>query len=262
MPTAEDIFSETFGRFISNWSFVVSLRQVSELALPLAAKALAPVHVEVVETIAADPNYSRMFVNLDGSWSTWNEKLKRLISNGITVTAVSNARKAIDAASLVFAQSMLDDSAWSYCRVCALIAPQDWEPLLEAKKIDFATLRDSSASSIRDELIQAALSQLERESLLKKVDTLFRLCNPPKNLALIDNYAFERSRLEAIDNKRHRIIHANGLTAELGDIDDDLEYIRETSNFLMGLVHQKYGVQINPIKTFAPPPAPPIVSSA
>jgi len=117
MPTAEDVFSETFGRFISNWSFVVSLRQVSEVALPLAAKALAPAHAEVVESIATDPNYSKMFVNLDGSWSPWSEELKRLMSAGITVTAVSNARKAIDAASLVFAQSMLDDSAWSYCRV-------------------------------------------------------------------------------------------------------------------------------------------------
>jgi hypothetical protein len=257
MTTAEDIFSEAFGRFMSNWSFVISLRLVSEVALPLAAKALAPTHADAIEAIAADPNYSKILVNLDGSRSPWSEEFKRLMSTGITVTVVSNARKAIDAASLVFAQSMLDDSAWSYCRVCALIGPQDWEPFVEAKKIEFAAVRGRSSDAIRDELIQTALSQLERESLLKKVDMLFQLCTPPKNFAPIENYTFERNRLEAIDNKRHRIIHANGLKAELENVDDDLEYVRKTSNFLMGLVHQKYGVQINPLKTFAQP-APPI----
>jgi len=256
MPTAEDVFSETFGRFISNWSFVVSLRQVSQVALPLAATALAPAHTEVVEVIAADPNYNKMFINLDGSWSPWTEEFKRSICAGITVTAVSNARKAIDAASLVFAQSLLDESAWSYCHVCALVAPQDWEPLIEAKKIDFAAVRGKSAEAIRDELIQLTLGQLERESLLKKVDMLFRLCSPPKNFAPIGNYTFDRDRLEAIDNKRHRIIHANGLKTELENIDDDLEYVMKTSNFLMGLVHQKYGVQIHPLKTFGHQGAP------
>jgi hypothetical protein len=248
MSTAEDVFSETFGRFMSNWSFIFSLRHISEVVLPLAPKTLAPANAEIVEIFAADPNYNKIFVNLDGSWSPWSEKFKGSMSADITAIEVSNARKAIDAASLVFAQSMLDDSAWSYCQVCALIAPQDWEPFVEAKKIDFAAVRSKSSDAIRDELVQVALSQLERESLLKKVDMLFRLCNPPKGFAPIDNYIFDRDRLEAIDNKRHLIIHANGLKAELQNIDDDLEYIRETSVFLMGLVHQKYGVQIHPLK--------------
>jgi hypothetical protein len=76
---------------------------------------------------------------------------------------------------------------------------------------DFATASRQSAEAIRDELIQAILSQLERESLLKKVDMLFRLCNPPEGYAPIDNCVFDRKRLDAIDSQRHRIIHANGL---------------------------------------------------
>jgi hypothetical protein len=250
MPTAEEVFSETFLRSIVNWSFVVSLRQISEIALPLAARVLAPAHAEAVELIAADSNYNKMFVNTDGSWSPWSEELKRLMSAGITTTAVSNARKAMDAASLVFAQSMLDDAAWSYCQVCALIAPQDWEPFVAAKKIDFATIRGSSTDAVREELIQAALSQLERESLIKKVDMLFRLCNPPKDFAPTANYTFDRNRLEAIDSQRHRIVHEIDLRGELKSIDDDLEYVRKTSIFLMGLVHQKYRVQIHPLKAF------------
>lgn len=260
MPTAEEVFSETFGRFLSNWSFIVSLRQVSEVALPLAEKALAPLHAEVVEFIASDPDYSKIFVKLDGSPSSLSDDLKQFIRASMTVTAVANARKAIDAASLVFAHSLLDDFVWSCCRVCSIIAPQDWDPFVEKKKVHFAMLRGSSAEAIRDELIQETLSQLERESLLKKVDMLFRLCNPPKDFAPMSNYTFDRKRLAAIDNQRHRIIHANGLKAEIENVDDGLEYVIKTSNFLMGLVNQRYGVRIHPLKVFAQPATPSVES--
>jgi hypothetical protein len=253
MLTAEEVFSETFGRFIMNWSFIMSLRQVSEVALPIAEQALAPTHAEAVEAIAADPEYKKIIVKLDGSPSSWSNELKRFIRVGMTETAISNARKAVDAASLVFAQSMLDDSAWSYCRACSLIAPGDWEPFLEAKKIDFVTVSTRSAEAIRDELIHAMLVQLERESLLKKVDMLFRLCNPPEGWSPVANYVFDRSRLEAIDSQRHRIIHADGLRDQLLNVEDDLTYVMKTSNYLMGLVNQKYGVRIHPLKVFPQP---------
>jgi hypothetical protein len=72
--------------------------------------------------------------------------------------------------------------------------------------------------------------------------------------APIDNYIFDRGRLEAIDNQRHRIIHANGLKkTQLTNIDDDLEYVKKTSYYLMGLVNQKYGVRIHPFKVFPQP---------
>ncbi len=61
MDDAEAMFSETFGRFMSNWSYVMSLRQVAEIALPLAQEALAPIHGEAIEAIAADQEYSKIF---------------------------------------------------------------------------------------------------------------------------------------------------------------------------------------------------------
>jgi hypothetical protein len=253
MLTAEEVFSETFGRFMLNWSFITSLRQVSEVAFPIAEKALAAMHAGAVEAIATDPDYSKIIVSLDGSHSPWGDQVKQLIRTAMTETAISNARKAVDAASLVFAQSMLDDSAWSYCRVCALIAPQDWELFVEAKKVDFGTLSRQSAEAIRDELIQAMLGQLERDSLLKKLDMLFRLCTPPEGFAPVDNYVFDRTRLGAIDDQRHRIIHADGLRTQLTNVDDDLTYVIKTGNYLMGLVHQKYGVRIHPLKVFPQP---------
>lgn len=250
MADPEAVFSETFGRFMSNWSYIMSLRQVADVALPIAQSALSPIHAQAVEAIAADPQYSKLFTKLDGTPSPMDDGLKEFLRAGMTNTAVANSRAAIDAASLVFAQSMLDDSAWSYCRVCALVAPKDWEPLLEPKKIDYASVRDRSAEAIRDELLAATLSQLERESLLRKVDMLFRLCNPPADFTPIGNYTFDRSRLEAIDNRRHRIIHGEGIKDAMNDLDADLEFVQKTSHFLMGLVNQRYGLRLHPYEVF------------
>lgn len=250
MPTAEDVFSETFGRFIKNWTVIIALRQVTDVGLPYAEKALKGVHTEFVERVAIDPEYKKIFVNIDGSDTPISEKGKELIRTGMTQGTITNARAAVDAASLVFAQSILDDCAWSYCRVCALANPDDWETLIGAKKIDFGALREKNADTIRQELIEAKLIQLERESLLTKVDLLFRLCPPPKDFAPIGNYAFDRDRLEKIDGDRHRIIHSNGFGEALTNIEEDLEFMSKTANYLMGLVNQKYGIQLHPLKVF------------
>ena len=256
MPTAEDVFSETFGRFLKNWSVIISLRQVADVALPIAEEALAGIHGDFVERVAIDPEYKKIFINLDGKVAPLSDKAKELIRTAMTQGVITSARSAMDASSLVFAQSILDDCAWSFCRVCALAAPQDWEKLIDGKKIDLEAVRAKTPDVIRNELIEAKLSQLERQSLLTKVDLLLRLCPPPQDFAPIGNYAFDRQRLEGIDNGRHRIIHSNGFGEALANVEEDLEFVLKTANFLMSLVNQKYGVQLHPLKIFAPPAIP------
>lgn len=255
MASAEEVFSETFGRFMKNWGFISSLRQVTDVALPIAEKAIAGLHAQFVEQIAADPEYKTIIVKLDGSEGTWDQEIKHFFQTGMTDNAMTNARTAIDGASLVFAQSVLDDCAWSYLKVCSLAAPADWEAILKDRKVAFTSM-GRSREEIREELIHDKLDQLERESLLKKVDLLFQLCPPPKDFAPINNYAYDRDRLEAIDNARHSIIHRDGMGKPISDIEETLEYISKTANFLMGLVNKKYGVQLNVIKVMNLPIPP------
>src|SRR5256885_7936995 len=123
MPTAEDVFSETFARFMKNWAFITSLTQVADVALPVAEEALAAIHKDVIEHMSTDPQYKNIIVKLDGSEATWGDGTKNLLQTGMTESAITNAKAAIDAASLVFAQSVLDDCAWSYLKVCSLASP-------------------------------------------------------------------------------------------------------------------------------------------
>jgi hypothetical protein len=249
MPTAEDIFTGTFMRFMKNWTFITSLRQVADVALPIAEESLGAIHTDFVERASVDPNYKNIFVSLDGSETGWGDNLKDLLRKGMTESAITNAKAAIDAASLVFAQSILDDCALSYLRVCALANPTHWDPIIKEKKVAFSSVV-KPPEEIRMELIEDKLDLLEWESLLKKVDLLFQLCSPPENFAPINNYKYDRNRLEQIDDRRHGIIHRNAMTEPLANIDEDLDFISKTANFLMGLVNQKYDIRLNPAMMF------------
>lgn len=55
MPTAEEVFSATFARFMKNWAFITSLRQVADVALPISEDALAAIHRDFVERVSVDP---------------------------------------------------------------------------------------------------------------------------------------------------------------------------------------------------------------
>jgi hypothetical protein len=131
-----------------------------------------------------------------------------------------------------------------------LRAPQTADPIISEKKVSYIALSESTPAAIREELIHDKLEQLERESLLKRVYLLFRLCSPPASFAPINNYAYDRDRLEKIDLARQAIIHKDGLGKPVASIDADLEFISKTANYLMALVNQKYGVQLNILKVF------------
>jgi hypothetical protein len=250
MPTAEDVLSETFSRFTKNWTFITSLRQFGDVTFPIAEEVLAHIHTDYIERIAVDPEYKKIIVKFDGSESDWDEDMKKLMRSGMTELVVTNARAGIDAACLVFAQSILEDCAWAYLRTCALASPADWDTIISEKKVSFIELSGKKPEEIREEMINEKLEQLERESLLKKVDLLFRLCPPPLGFSPINNYAYDRDRVERIDLARQAIIHRDGLGKQVPNIDLDLEFISKTANYLMALVNHKYGVQLNILKVF------------
>jgi len=196
----------------------------------------------MLDFAATDPEYSKIFSGGDKPLSA---EVRQMIQGFITETVITNANAAVDATSIVFAQSILDDCAWSYLKVCAMVCPDDWESLIDAKKVDLRTMREQKYEAIRAELIEAKLNQLERESLITKIDLLFSLCRPPTDYAPIGHYQYDRERLLRIDKDRHGIIHQSAFNTALPNVEDDLLYISKTAWFIMGLVNQRYGLRID-----------------
>jgi hypothetical protein len=239
---AEAVFTDTHSRYMKNWTVTISLRQFRDAAFQAAAEQLAEQHAAFVGLMNTDPNYRRMFTNPD---QPIPEAILRTFQSRMTEGVVLNAHAAIDAASIVMAQSILDDCAWSYLKVCAMVAPEDWQAQIDARKIDLKAVREQKYEDLRDGVIEARLEHIGRESVLVKIDLLFSLCRPPADYAPINNYAYDRDRLERIDRARHGIIHENGFGTPLPMIDEDLEFISKSAWFVMGLVNQKYGLQLD-----------------
>jgi hypothetical protein len=111
MPTVEELFTDTHSRFMKNWTVITSLRQFVDAAVPVAAEVLAVQHGEFMNLLATDPEYSKIF---SGGEKPISMELRQMMQALLTDNVMTNAHAAIDAASIVFAQSILDDDAYSY----------------------------------------------------------------------------------------------------------------------------------------------------
>ena len=56
-----------------------------------------------------------------------------------------------------------------------------------------------------------------------------------------ESYKFIRERIKEIDELRHLIIHQNGLDrVDMTKVDEKLDYMQETCDFLIDIVTDKY----------------------
>jgi hypothetical protein len=117
-PTAEQLFTETFRRFNNNWNVISAIRQFLMVTERIAPLAMEKYHASQMEVLSSNPQFRKIFGDCDKPLSP---ELMNLMQTGVTQLVLSNASAAIDAASLVFAQSIVDDAAWSYLKVCAMI---------------------------------------------------------------------------------------------------------------------------------------------
>jgi len=242
MPTAQDQFLETFRRFNNNWNLVLSLRQFLAATGSIAPLAVQEYNSVLIDSAATEPNFRRIFGDAD---TPTNPEVLSLIQTQITDMVLYKASTAIDAASLVFAQSILDDAALSYIKVCTTADPVAWEDMFEAKQFSVKDLKAKTLDRLRADFIEDRVKQIGRESLVVKINLLFKLCAPQKDYAPMNHYRYSEDRIKAIDGQRHRIIHENAAGTPLPTLADDLEYLQKTAWFLVGLVNQKYNLQID-----------------
>lgn len=66
----------------------------------------------------------------------------------------------------------------------------------------------------------------------------------------MNNYEYDRVRLERLDTYRHGVIHGKSLGRAFTNADDEVDYLMRTALFYMGLVNLRYGLQINPLYVF------------
>ena len=240
MPEAKDKFSETYARrFLDDWILIHSFRRIAFAGVPYAREAISA--DSIVERFLQSPQSTQILGDLD---SAARAKTLATMAKSMTEAAIANARASIDAASIIFAHSILDGAASECCQVTALLAPLDWEQSVADKRVRLADVKSTSYEDLVKANLEPLIAELERKSLLQKIDLLFQRCQPPDKWAPMGEYKFDRDRIVAFDELRHDIIHGAG-PREIPGLDTELDYLSSTTLFMLLLVNYRYKIKID-----------------
>lgn len=243
MTEAEKLFNQVFKRWTERQSFILSFRVTSDQGIEAARQKVRAEKVRFVNDLIQGGEYDKLF--LDKARFIQAMPPEKLVEK-MTEATVRHAQVAVDAASIIFAHSFLDGAAFDYCRVTALVAPRDWESVLDQRQIKLSEARELGYDEALRKKLDEYLEQLERESLLKKADLLFARCLPPEKWSPMRTYTYDRDRLKRLDDYRHEIIHGDSIEHGIKNASEEVDYMSRTVLFLMGLVNLRYKLMIDP----------------
>ena len=160
---------------------------------------------------------------------------------------VTQSQNSVDAASLVFAHSVLDYCVNECCRIAASAGLKDWEPRVLRKQVALSEIRDQDYGTLLRELVNADVEdQTRRTSLAKRIDLLNQICQPvPPFEFRKQAYRYQRNRIEQIDVKRQEIVHRVAFEVPLESVEDDIRYLEATMSYVVDLVSHKYKLPID-----------------
>lgn len=241
-------FADVWIKLTTDWARVLTFRRMGILGLASAAVKIHSSNVQFVknELVAGDLRHllkdPGKFVN-EGH----DEALIRVMTDG----AVGTFEESLDSAAIVFAHSILDAAVQDCLWISAFSAPHEWIEYVGERRIRLSELSTRSHAEHLKIAISVELDRLERKSLLKKVDRLFQLCKPKKQVYLTNGFRFDRDRLEKLDELRHTIVHNPGWSRNLSKVDDDLEFLRRSGLHLVVMISETYPAGLNTKELFA-----------
>jgi hypothetical protein len=159
------------------------------------------------------------------------------------------SRASVDAASLVFAHSILDDLATECCRVSAAADPEDWRTAIRERRVRIGDLGERTVEQLIDCIMAEFLDQFGKEALLKRLDVLNMKCQPAPRWSFAgQEYRFDRDRLERLDQERQSVIHRVQIEQVRVGIEDDLGFLMATCFYLIFMVANRYALDVDPIR--------------
>lgn len=220
-----------------------TFRRLSEIGLPHAEEHLLLQFVKFVSELVGGPDFDKYFLDREAALDYFGGVGGMAAS--MTSNELSAYQRSIDTASVVFAHSAVDAATSELCWITAFSSPDDWEPFVGAKKVSLSEVREFGVENLWAVKTSDHLKALERESLLKRVDRLFRLCQPEQNFEGVLGFRFDRDRLKRLDELRHRIVHQDVDESAFVTVEKDLEFLFQSGLHLWAMVNAKYGVKVD-----------------
>lgn len=152
------------------------------------------------------------------------------------------AMKGAQAACLIFVHAGCEAALTNAAKV-SLAEPSMWHDILARKQLTVADLVGTSPDQIVHQKIEEHLIEFDRDSIIRKTRTLFRLYQP--NASALPGYVFSEERLQRIDALRHCCAHGGADVADFSTFDDDLEYLRQTGEYFIRVAAAAFKIALH-----------------
>lgn len=222
MDSAERVFTHTFMRLAERWEVVRRFREVVARGLPAA---------EAGERVAL------ALAGIRGLTAVEMEEWARARS----ARSVLTARSALDAATLVFVDSILDDATFNFCLVSALCSAGDWERWVarELARFSWFVARDK-----REAVVLLVKNRLRDCSVVDRVGLLFGRCRPSRDFLADGDYGYHPERPARLHGLRNSIVHGDALRPGLEVSDGDWVFLQDVSRLVCDLVRERYSLRL------------------
>ena len=138
-----------------------------------------------------------------------------------------------------------------FARSQQLLRPEAWDFEVGRKTVPLDNVRSSNYVDLRSRALRKRLEELDRESVVKKIETLYKCCGIEKIWSGVEGYAFDLTRVQQIDGRRHEIVQGNGLMAVSKINEADIDYLASTARHLCVMVAVHFSLKFAPIESFA-----------
>jgi len=245
-------FSRLATGFLLSMGNVFSHRMVVSLGGSQAELGYRHYFSEVIDKMRPGREYEKYVVFPNDFFRTGQDEM---MLNKAVESAISNARRMTDAASIVFAHSILDAFSGDLLTLGIQLDESRYFRFISERRIKVSEVLAGEPSALDAERVRDWLTikvkelvenELKRESLCKKIDCLHSICKPESEFLKGGDFRYDRSRLQKVDKKRHNIVHGLDFASNLDSIAEDLDYIMSTGVYLTFMVAMGFNLKILP----------------
>jgi hypothetical protein len=234
-------FTIVFRRLNDGWAIIDSLRNVAALGMPYAKKIVEVQHKSFVSELADSGDLKKLIIGIKEADDL--KKTADFLREKLTEQTMKNASYSVDAASLVFAHTVLEDGINSYLGITSHFSGDFWKDWVKKKQFDLESIMEHGLDDVVGKIIRKEIWSIRRnESLVKKAKILLAICRPS---APDPDYAFDEEHVKAIDKLRQDIVHGDLLGSEIADIDAKLTCLRNTWMYFFKMMHETFGLRID-----------------
>jgi hypothetical protein len=153
------------------------------------------------------------------------------------------SKQVAESAVLVFAHTILDGTLSECCSISFETAPSDWYSFVEKRKVELGDLKNVKGDSIFHRKAQEFVNQINRESMIQRLEFLHKVCVPKLNGEQPITHWIKLVQLEEFDLVRHRVIHSQKFAQKNPDVEDQVLFAALVGFSALALVGKAYGLK-------------------